>query len=71
MKRVDLKNLIGRTARDQGILFVKLRNSGDHEVHSLDGLRIVIPKKREINDLLAEAIMKQCEPRLGVKWWRQ
>jgi hypothetical protein len=70
MKRVDLKNLIGARARDRGLLFVKLRNTGEHEVHSLDGLRIVIPKKREINDLLAESIMKQCEAKLGARWWR-
>jgi len=41
-----------------------------HDAYSLDGLIIPIPQHREIGEGLADDIRKECEPKLGRRWWR-
>ncbi|MFP4634642.1 MAG: type II toxin-antitoxin system HicA family toxin [Nitriliruptoraceae bacterium] len=49
--------------------FASLRNTGGHEVFSLDGLRIPIPNHREIAEGTARSIMRQAATKLGEEWW--
>ncbi len=48
MKRRDLIRQLRDVASDAGVEFTSLRNTGGHEVFSLDGLRIPVPNHREI-----------------------
>jgi hypothetical protein len=48
MKRRDLIRQLRDAANDAALEFTSLRNTGGHEVFSLDGLRISIPNHREI-----------------------
>lgn len=70
MKRVDLLRLIARAARRSGREWRLLRDRGDHEIWSLDGIRVVIPRHREVNEMIARQILIKLEPRLGERWWR-
>ena len=49
--------------------FVSLRNTGGHEVYSLDGLRIAVPNHREIAEGTARSILRQAAAKLGKEWW--
>ena len=57
------------SAADAALDFVPLRNTGGHEVFSLDGLRIPIPNHREIAEGTARSIMRQAADKLGEDWW--
>jgi len=70
MKRVDLLRTIGAAARDAGLPWQMLRQGSDHEVWELDGLRVVIPRHREINERTAGKILRLLEDKLGQGWWR-
>lgn len=48
---------------------MSLRNTGGHEVFSLDGLRIPIPNHREIAEGTARSILRQAAAKLGEEWW--
>jgi hypothetical protein len=48
---------------------VSLRNTGGHEVLSLDGLRLPIPNHREIAEGTVRSIMRQAAAKLGEDWW--
>jgi hypothetical protein len=61
---------IRRAASETGIDFSLERKSGDHEVWNLDGLRIPIPRHREVNEWTARAILRDAEQKLGKDWWR-
>jgi hypothetical protein len=69
MKRRDLIKQIRDAATTAGIDFVSLRNSGGHEVFSLDGLRIPVPNHREIAEATARSIQRQAAAKLGEEWW--
>lgn len=69
MKRRDLIKQIRDTATTAGLEFVSLRNSGGHEVFSLDGLRIPVPNHREIAEGTARSIQRQAATKLGEEWW--
>lgn len=70
MKRRDLLKTIRDAPRAAGIGFVSIRSRGAHEVFSLDGLIIPVPRHREIAEGTARSILKQCETKLGKDWWR-
>jgi len=70
VKRADLMRRIGRAAHDAGLSWERLRTTGKHEVWSCDGLRVSVPRHREINELTAAGIMKALEEKLGEEWWR-
>ncbi|MEA2025479.1 MAG: hypothetical protein U9O18_02185 [Chloroflexota bacterium] len=69
MKRRDLIRQIARAAKAKGMPFKRVR-SRRHDVYSLDGLIIPIPRHREIGEGLADDIRKECESKLGMRWWR-
>lgn len=70
MKRRDLIATIAAAAREAGLSWELVRDSGAHEIWSLDGQRTSVPRHREINEITAEAIMKDLEDKLGKDWWR-
>ena len=47
-----------------------LRGSGDHEIWSLDGMRVSIPRHNEINERTGQGINRTLEEKLGKDWWR-
>ena len=69
MKRRELIRQLRDAASDAQLEFVSLRNTGGHEVFSLDGLRIPIPNHREIADGTTRSIFRQAAAKLGEEWW--
>ena len=69
MKRRDLISQLRDAANGAALEFRSLRNTGGHEVFSLDGLRIPIPNHREIAEATARSIMRQAAAKLGEEWW--
>jgi predicted RNA binding protein YcfA (HicA-like mRNA interferase family) len=69
MKRRDLIRQLRDTASDAGLELTSLRNTGGHEVFSLDGLRIAIPNHREVAEGTTRSIMRQAAAKLGGDWW--
>jgi predicted RNA binding protein YcfA (HicA-like mRNA interferase family) len=69
MKRRDLIRKLRDAASDAKLEFTSLRNTGGHEVFSLDGLRIPIPNHREIAEGTARSILRQAAAKLGEEWW--
>jgi predicted RNA binding protein YcfA (HicA-like mRNA interferase family) len=69
MKRRDLIRQLRYAASAAGLEFTSLRNTGGHEVFSLDGLRIPIPNHREIAEGTARSILRQAAAKLGEEWW--
>lgn len=69
MQRRDLIRRLRDAAGEAALEFVSLRNTGGHEVFSLDGLRIPIPNHREIAEGTARSIMRQAAAKLGEDWW--
>lgn len=70
MKRNDVIRKIGDTAKVHELIWALARNGANHDVYLLDGLVIPIPRHREIGEQLAVALFKECEPKLGRRWWR-
>jgi hypothetical protein len=68
MKRRDLIRQLRDAAREAGLEFTSLPNTGGHEVFSLDGLRIPIPNHREIAEGTAGSILRQAAVKLGEEW---
>ncbi len=69
MKRRDLIRQLRDAASDAKLEFTSLRNTGGHEVFTLDGLRIPIPNHREIAEGTARSIWRQAATKLGEEWW--
>lgn len=69
MKRRDLIKQIRDAANLADVDFISLRNTGGHEVFSLDGLRIAVPNHREIAEGTARSIQRQAAAKLGEEWW--
>lgn len=53
-----------------GLTFELHRQGGNHEIWTLGGLRIAIPRHREITPGTAESILRQAGDKLGKDWWR-
>lgn len=45
-------------------------DTGAHDVWECGGLRVSIPRHREINELTSLGIMRALEQKLGEDWWR-
>ena len=69
-KRRDLIRKIEKQARSQGVAFGELREGSKHTIYTLDGVRLVIPRHRDINEITAESIYSDAEVKLGKGWWR-
>ena len=60
---------IARAANRAGADWRRVRDRGDHEVWSLDEVRVVVPRHREVNEITALRIFLDLEGRLGPRWW--
>jgi hypothetical protein len=69
-KRRDLLSTIRQAAQAQGLEWVEIREGARHTVYALDGLRIPVPRHRDIDEQMARVIYRECEPKLGKDWWR-
>ncbi|MGJ9374353.1 hypothetical protein [Nesterenkonia sp. CF4.4] len=70
-QRRDMVKRLHRAAKAQGMEFTKHREGGNHTVFDLDGLKVILPRHREINENLARDIYIQVEEKLGKGWWRK
>ena len=70
MRRTDLIRKVQRAARAKGLSFQLLRGSGDHEIWSLDGMRVSIPRHNEINERTGKGVYRTLDEKLGKDWWR-
>jgi hypothetical protein len=70
MKRRVLVQRIQTAASGHGVMCRRIRQGSRHEFWEVGGLRVAIPRHREINEWTAEAIMRDLEPILGPEWWR-
>lgn len=71
MKRRDLLKKIRDRAKDVGVSWSKIPGRrGPHEAFECDGMRLPIPRGREINEYTAQRIMRDLEDKLGKDWWR-
>ncbi len=70
MKRKDLIRKISNAAKIRDLIWEMARNGANHGVYTLDGLVRPFPRQREIGEELAVALFKECEPKLGSRWWR-
>ena len=68
-KRRDVIDLI-KTAAKSAHLDFSVEEGGSHTVCKLDGLKIPIPRHNEIDKFLVDKIYKECEPKLGRRWWK-
>ncbi len=68
-KRRDVISRISEAAKALGLSWVEIREGANHTVYGLDGLRIPIARHRDIDDQMCRVIYKECEPKLGEKWW--
>ena len=71
MKRRDLLRVISSAARASGLRWTLLRQGSDHEIWDLDGLRVIVPRHREVHERTAGKIMRLLEDKLGQGWWRR
>lgn len=62
---------IAKAAKDTGVEWSLARQGVNHEVYSLDGQMIPVPRHREIGESLTRAIYQQAESKLGTGWWRR
>ncbi len=70
MKRRDILKRISAAAKSRGLAWELSRHGANHDVYSLDGLIIPIPRHSEIGDRFAQELFTECEPKLGSRWWR-
>ncbi|WP_031470955.1 hypothetical protein [Sciscionella sediminilitoris] len=70
MKRADLIKRITKAARSHDLTFEVKRHGARHDVYSLDGLMIPIEPHSEVDNRYAEMVCKECEPKLGRRWWK-
>lgn len=66
----DIVKRIRQEAKRQGMTFEFERQGARHEVWSLNGTMIPIPRHRDIGEGLTEEIYKECQDKLGKGWWR-
>jgi hypothetical protein len=71
VKRRLLLKKISAEAKRQGVSWVLAREGGAHSVYVLDGVIIPVPRHTELGENLAMDIFKECQPVLGMGWWRK
>jgi hypothetical protein len=70
MKRRALIQRIQEAASAKDLASFVVRQGSRHEFWDVGGVRLSIPRHRDINEWTAEAIMRDLEPVLGEGWWR-
>jgi hypothetical protein len=71
MKRGALIQRIRTAATAQRVPCLLIREGGRHEFWEVGGVRVSIPRHRDINQWTAEAIMRDLDEILGNDWWRR
>jgi hypothetical protein len=70
VKRRQLIKRIADQAKTASIEWRQEREGSNHTLCRLGNTMIPIPRHSEIDDRLAERILKECEAELGERWWR-
>jgi len=70
MKRRALIQRIQQAAGARGLTSFVVRQGSRHEFWDVGGVRLSIPRHRDINSWTGEAIMRDLEPVLGEGWRR-
>lgn len=68
MKKRDLIDALSSAAAERDLEFVLKRQGSNHEVWSLDGMPLAVPRHREIAEGTARSIRKQAGEKLGEGW---
>jgi hypothetical protein len=68
-KRRDVIKTIRKAAKAANVEVTE-SEGGRHTLMILDGLRIPVPRHKEIPDRDAQNIYKEAEPKLGEDWWK-
>ncbi len=71
MRRAELLRRIGRAAKRKQLAWSKEREGKRHEIWRCGSTEFPVPRHKEINEMTAEAIMKDLEDELGEDWWRK
>lgn len=71
MNKREVIKRIEKAAKRQGKTWAFSNHGGRHDIYTLDGVMIPIPRHTEIADRMAEIIWKECEEVLGKGWWRK
>lgn len=69
-KRRDVLSTIAQAARARGLNWVLVREGANHSVFALDGLRIPVPRHRDLDQQMARILYRECEEKLGKDWWK-
>jgi hypothetical protein len=69
-KRTEVIKKIAKAAKAKGMSFEKLWQGANHTIYSLDGLMIPVGRHNEFTNRYAEDVYRECEAKLGKRWWR-
>lgn len=69
-KRTEVIKTIEDAAKARGIAFTFKRRGGNHDIFDLDGLPIPIGRHREFTNQHTEKVYRECQPKLGDRWWK-
>lgn len=50
--------------------FELARHGANHDVYTLDGIMIPIPRHPNVEERTTEQIYRECQEKLGKGWWR-
>jgi hypothetical protein len=70
MKRRELIQKVAEAAKASGLTWEQTRAMGGHDIWSLDGSKVSIPRHNELNEYTAQGILRDLESKLGKGWWR-
>lgn len=54
----------------KGMTFLFKRRGGNHDIYTLDGVKIPIGRHRDFDNGYAEMVYRECEVKLGRGWWK-
>lgn len=69
-RQQEVLKKLRKAARSAGYTFEFSRSGGNHDIYDLDGVMIVVPRHRDINELTTVSIYRAAEAKLGEKWWK-
>ncbi len=70
MRTREVIKKIKAEAKAKGVTWEFVRAGANHDVYSLGGTIIPIPRHTEMGNNMARVIWKECEGQLGEGWWR-
>jgi hypothetical protein len=68
-KRRDILKKLRSGAKEADV-DLEETEGGSHTVLIFDGLRVPVPRHKEIPDGDAKKLYKEAEPKLGKDWWK-